>query len=328
MFRTKPSMTIIALIASIGAVFGLIAHAQTVGDYPKQPIKIVVPYSAGGGADMIARLIGQRLGERLKQSVVVENKGGASNTIGINAVAKSPADGYTLGLVTPVFVMTPSLLKNHPYDTLKDLTPVSMLGFTPLLLVVHPSLPANNVKEFVDYAKDKKGVLNFGSLGPATTQGLAATMFNGMAGIEATQVPYKGSAPATTDLLSGNLQYMFNAMPSMIQQVKAGKLRALGISSTKRSPLMPDVPPIADTVAGYDVTTWYGLVAPAGTPKAILDLLNREIGLIVGSAEAQERLKAEGLEATPMSVDAFGAHLKQESAKWAKVIKDAGVKPE
>lgn len=277
---------------------------------------------------MIARLIGQRLGDKLKQSVIVENKGGGSNTIGINAVAKAPPDGYTLGLATPVFVMTPSLLKNHPYDTLKDLTPVSMLGFTPLLLVVHPSVPANNVKEFVDYAKDKKGMLNFGSLGAATTQGLAATMFNGMAGIDATQVPYKGSAPATTDLLSGNLQYMFNAMPSMIQQVKGGKLRALGISSAKRSPLMPEVPPIGDTVPGYDVTTWYGMVAPTGTPKAIVELLNREIAAIMTNPDTLERLKAEGLEATPMSVDAFGAHLKKESAKWAKVIKDAGVQPE
>ncbi len=317
-----------ALIATIGAVFGVSAHAQSAGDYPKQPIKLIVPYSAGGGADMIARLIGQRLGDKLKQSVIVENKGGGSNTIGINAVAKAPADGYTLGLVTPVFVMTPSLLKNHPYDTLKDLAPVSMLGFTPLLLVVHPSVPANTAKEFIDYAKSKKGALNFGSLGAATTQGLAATMFNGMVGIEATQVPYKGSAPATTDLLSGNLQYMFNAMPSMIQQVKGGKLRALAISSVKRSPLMPDVPPLGDSVPGYDVTTWYGLVAPAGTPKAIVEMLNREIAIIVNNPETQERLKSEGLESNPMSVEAFGTHLKMESAKWAKVIKDAGVQPE
>ena len=213
--------------------------------------------------------------------MIVENQGGGSNTIGMRTVAAAPKDGYTLGLATPVFVMTPSLMKNHPYDALKDFTPVAMIGFTPLVLVVHPSVPAKTTKEFIALAKSKPGTLNFASLGAATTQGLAASMFNFMTGIDAVQVPYKGSAPGVTDLLAGNVQFMFNALPSMLQQVQAGRLRALGVSSRKRSAQLPDIPPIGETVPGYEVTTWYSFVAPAGTPKAVVDRLNKEISAIV-----------------------------------------------
>src|SRR3954468_24561209 len=227
-------------------------------DFPSKPIRVIVPYAAGGGADILARLVGQQLGARVKQPVVIENRGGASNTIGMQVVATAPKDGYTLGLATPVFVMTPSLMKNHPYDPLKDLAPVGMIGNTPMVLVVHPSVPAKTTKEFIALAKAKPGSLNFASLGSAPAQGLPAIMFNFMTGIDAVEVPYKGSAPGVTDLLGGNVQFMFNALPSMLQHVHSGKLRALGVSSAKRSPELPELPTIQESgVRGYDVTTWY-----------------------------------------------------------------------
>jgi len=311
--------------ALAGLALAFTAAAQ---DYPHKPIRVIVPYAPGGGADILARVVSQQLSERLKQPVIVENQGGGSNTIGMRTVATAPKDGYTLGLATPVFVMTPSLMKNHPYDTLKDFTPVAMIGLTPLVLVVHPSVPAKTTQEFIALAKSKPGSLNFASLGAATTQGLAASMFNFMTGIDAVQVPYKGSAPGVTDLLAGNVQFMFNALPSMLQHIQAGKLRALGVSGAKRSTQLPDVPPIKETVPGYEVTTWYSFVAPAGTPKAVVERLNREISAIVETPEMKEKLKGQGLEADAMKPEELANHFKAEAAKWAKVIKDAKIQAE
>ncbi|MGZ5032208.1 MAG: Bug family tripartite tricarboxylate transporter substrate binding protein [Usitatibacter sp.] len=314
--------------AALVSCIAPLAWGQGAGDFPSRSIRVIVPYAAGGGADIVARHISQQLTERLGQPVVVENRGGGSNTIGMQVVASSPKDGYTLGLATPVFVMTPSLMKNHPYDPLKDFAPVAQTGFTPLILVVHPSVPAKTTKEFIALAKSRPGTFNFGSLGAATTQGLAASLFNFMTGIDAVQVPYKGSAPAVTDLLSGNLQFMFNALPSMIQHVQAGTLRGLGVSSAKRSALLPDIAPIRDTVPGYEVTTWYSFVAPAGTPRPIIEKLNREISAIVEMPEMQARLRAAGLEPDPMTPDELGALFRSETAKWAKVIADAKIPAE
>ncbi|HWH42900.1 MAG TPA: tripartite tricarboxylate transporter substrate binding protein [Usitatibacter sp.] len=323
---TRITRTIKALAAALLCLASTTAFAQ--GDYPSRPIRIIVPYAAGGGADILSRLLGQRLGDRLKQPVIVENQGGGSNTIGMSAVAHAARDGYTLGLATPVFVMTPSLMKTHPYDIFKDFTPVAMIGFTPLVLVVHPSVPAKNLQEFVALGKSKPGTLNFASLGQATTQGLAGTLFNMMTGIDAVQIPYKGSAPGTADLLAGNVQYMFNALPSELGHIQAGRLRALGVSSLKRSPSLPDVPPINDTVKGYDVTTWYSLVAPAGTPPEIVDKLNREIVAITESPAIREKLREQGVEADAMTPAQLGAHLQKEHDRWAKVIRDAKIQPE
>jgi len=317
----------IASLLAFALASGLTPHALA-QDYPTKPIKVVVPYAAGGGADILARLVGQQLGERLKQPVIVENKGGGSNTIGMSTVATSPRDGYTLGLATPVFVMTPSLMKNHPYDPLKDFEPVAMIGFTPLVLVVHPSVPAKSTQEFIALAKSKPGSLNFASLGAATTQGLAASLFNFMTGIDTVQVPYKGSAPGTTDLLAGNVQFMFNALPSMLGHIQAGKIRALGTTGSKRASQLPDTPTIKDAVPGYEVVTWYSFVAPAGTPKAVIDRLNREISTIVESPQMKEKLKEQGLEADAMKPEELAALYKTETAKWAKVIKDSRITPE
>ena len=297
-------------------------------DFPNKPVRVIVPYSAGGGVDILARLVGQELSVRLKQPVVVENRGGASNTIGMQAVAQSDKDGYTLGMATPVFVMTPSLIKNHPYDPLKDFVPVAMIGFSPMVLVVHPSVPAKNTQELIALAKAKPGSLNFASLGAATTQGLAASMFNFMTGIDAVQISYKGSAPGVTDVLAGNVQFMFNALPSMLQHVQAGKLRALGTTGAKRAPQLPDVPTVSEAVPGYEVTTWYSFVAPAGTPAAVVEKLNREISAIVESPEMREKLKGQGLETDAMKTAELSALYRTETAKWAKVIRDAKIAAE
>jgi tripartite-type tricarboxylate transporter receptor subunit TctC len=320
-------MTTTKRIASLAAALFLSAAAFA-QDYPHKPIKVVVPYAAGGGADILARLVGQQLTERLKQPVVVENKGGGSNTIGMQTVATSAKDGHTLGLATPVFVMTPSLMKNHPYDPLKDFEPVAMIGFTPLVLVVHPSVPAKSMKEFIELAKSKPGSLNYASLGAATTQGLAGSMFTFMTGIDAVQVPYKGSAPGTTDLLAGNVQFMFNALPSMLQHIQAGKIRALGTTGPKRAPQLPDIPTLKEAVPGYEVVTWYSFVAPSGTPKAVIDKLNREISAIIESPEIKEKLRGQGVEADAMKPEELAALYRNETAKWAKVIKDAKIQAE
>ena len=313
-----------SLITSALAALFLAAPACA-QDYPTKPIRVIVPYAPGGGVDILARLVGQHLTERFKQTVVVENQGGGSNTIGMRTVATAPKDGYTLGMATPVFVMTPSLMKNHPYDVLRDFTPVAMIGFTPLVLVVHPSVPAKTTQEFIALARSKPGTLNFASLGAATTQGLAATLFNFMTGIDAVQIPYKGSAPGVTDLLAGNVNFMFNALPSMLQHIQSNKLRALGTSGAKRAPQLPEVPTVSEAVPGYEVTTWYSFVAPAGTPAAVVERLNREISSIIQGPEMKEKLRGQGLEVDAMTPAELGKHFQSETAKWAKVIKDAKI---
>ena len=317
-------------IASLAAAALLVlaAPAAAQDPFPSKPLKIIVPYAPGGGADILARLIAQELGARLRQSVVVENKGGASNTLGMQQVLASGRDGYTLGLATPVFVMTPSLMKNHPYDPLKDFVPVAMIGNTPLVLAVHPSVPARTTTEFIALARSKPGSLNYASLGAATTQGLAAAMFNMMTQVDAVQVPYKGSAPGVNDLLGGNVQFMFNALPSMLQHFQSGKLRALGTTGAKRSPSLPDVPTIRETVPGYEVVTWYTLVAPAGAPAAVVEQLNREVNAILAQAPVQEKLRGQGLEPDPMSAGEIATLFRNEHAKWARVIHEAKIQPE
>jgi tripartite-type tricarboxylate transporter receptor subunit TctC len=313
-----------ALLAAAACFLVPSAFAQ---DYPSKPIRIIVPYAAGGGVDILARLIGQQLSERWKQPVVVENQGGGSNTIGMGTVKRAEPDGYTLGVATPVFVVAPIGMKTRPYE-IDDFAPVAMFGFTPLILVVHPSVPAKDLKEFIALGKSRPGSLNFASLGSFTTQGLAAFLFNQMAGIDAVEVPYKGSAPGVTDLLAGNVQYMFNALPSMLGHVRAGKLRALGTSGAKRDPELPDVPAIKDTVPGYVVTTWYSLVAPKGTPREIVDKLNREVNAILVKPDVAKQLHERGLETDTMTPDELGQHLRKEATTWAKVARDAKLKAE
>ncbi len=317
-----------ALTAAILMACGHAPLAFAQADYPKRPITIIVPYAAGGGADQVTRLIAQRLTERLKQSVIVDNRGGASNTIGMNAVAKAAPDGYTLGLVTPTFLMTPSLIKNHPYDPIKDFTAIGMIGDAPLFLAVHPSVPAKNVKELIAYAKTQPGKLNWASGGTASTQGVAGLLFGTMAGIETVQVQYKGSSQGMTDLLAGTVQYMFNPMPSIAQHAKSGKLKILGVGNLERSKLHPEMPAIAETVPGYRFSGWFGLVAPAGTPKAIVDRLNRELSEIVKTKATRDTMIESGLDPLAMTPEAFTKMMAVDMAKYAEIFTAEKVKPE
>ncbi len=317
-----------AFSAAILLACGYAPLALAQADYPQRRITIIVPYAAGGGADQVTRLIGQRLSERLKQSVVVENRGGASNTIGMNVVAKAPADGYTLGLVTPTFLMTPSLIRNHPYDPIKDFTPVAMLGDTPLVLAIHPSLPVKNVKEFVEYAKSQPGKLNWASGGTASTQGLAGLLFASMTGINTVQIQYKGSVEGLTALMGGTIQYMFNPMPSVLQHAKSGKLKIIGAASLERSALHPEMPAIAESVPGFRAIGWFGFVAPAGTPKAIVERLNHEIATILKTPATRDLMIESGLEPKAMSPEAFGKMMSADFGKYAEIFTAEKIKPE
>ena len=317
-FNTLRTLTALTLSA-----FTAVAMAQT--NYPSRPIKIVVPYAAGGGADQVTRLMGLRLADRLKQPVVIENRGGGSNTIGMSIVAKAPADGYTLGLVTPTFLMTQSMMKNHPYDTIKDFSAVAMFGDAPLFLVIPSSLPANNLKEFLQYAKDRQGQLNWASGGTTSTQGLAGLMFSSAAGLKTTQIQYKGSSQGMTDLLAGRVQFMFNPLPSIIAHTKSGALKILGVASAERLTAYPEIPVIADNVPGFSTGGWFALVAPAGTPKEVIDRLNREINDIIKTPEVRASMIESGLEPKTMSPAEFSKMMSLDFARYTKIFSEAGV---
>ena len=317
-FNTLRTLTALTLSA-----FTAVAMAQTT--YPSRPIKIVVPYAAGGGADQVTRLMGLRLADRLKQPVVIENRGGGSNTIGMSIVAKAPADGYTLGLVTPTFLMTQSMMKNHPYDTIKDFSAVAMFGDAPLFLVIPSSLPANNLKEFLQYAKDRQGQLNWASGGTTSTQGLAGLMFSSAAGLKTTQIQYKGSSQGMTDLLAGRVQFMFNPLPSIIAHTKSGALKILGVASAERLTAYPEIPVIADNVPGFSTGGWFALVAPAGTPKEVIDRLNREINDIIKTPEVRASMIESGLEPKTMSPAEFSKMMSLDFARYTKIFSEAGV---
>jgi tripartite-type tricarboxylate transporter receptor subunit TctC len=318
----------VLLLTSLLSAFSACAQtAAAAGDrYPNRPIKFIVTYSPGGGNDIIARLMAQKMSESMGQPVVVENRAGAGGTIGTAAAAKSPPDGYTIVLVSPPFVMAPTLYPNLPYDTLKDLTPITVIGSVQNLLVVHPSVPAKSVEELIALGRSKGPQLNAATLGNATTQHLAAAMFNHMAKIDMLLVPYKGSAPGTNDLLAGHVQVMFNAMPSTLPFVKTGQLRALGVTGTKRSSMAPELPTIAETLPGFEITTWYGVLAPSGTPPAIIARLNAEMTKASQLPDVKKKMAEMGLDVQMSSPEAFGALIKAEMTKWAEVIRLTNVK--
>lgn len=303
------------------------SQAETDKDtYPSKSIKFIVTYPPGGGNDIIARLLAQKMTESMGQPVLVDNRAGAGGTIGAGVAAKSPADGYTIVLVSPPFVMAPSLYPKLPYDTVRDLVPVTVIGAVPNVLVVHPSVPVKTVAELIAYARAKPTAVSAATLGSATTQHLAAAMFNSMARTDVLLVPYKGSAPGLNDLLAGQVQMMFNAMPSTLAHFKGGQLRALGVTSLKRSPLAPEVPTVAETLPGFEISTWYGVLAPVGTPDAVIQKLNREIVKAAQLPEVRKKLEDMGVDLQLSSSAAFGALLKSEIVKWAEVIRVTGVK--
>ena len=307
------------------ALLGLMPFFAPAQDYPRKPIRMIIPYPPGGPTDILGRIVAQNLSERLGQQVVVENKPGASGMIGADLVAKAPPDGYTLLANASIHVINPSLYKNATYDALKDFAPVSLIAEVPLVLVVAPGLEVKSVKELIALAKSKSGKLNFASSGNAAAPHLAGEAFKIAAGVDMQHVPYKGSGPALTDLMGGQVQLMFDSLPSSISHVKSGKLRAIAVTTAKRSSALPSVPTIAESgVPGFDISTWYGIWAPAGTPTEIVSKLSGEIAKIVKLADVRERLGGLGAEPVGNSPDEFAAYCRSELAKWAKIVKASG----
>jgi len=298
--------------------------------YPAKPIRFVVAFPPGGGTDIIARSIAQKLAERLAQHVVVDNRPGAGGNIGTDIVAKSAPDGYTIlmGSAGPLAINA-SLFAKMSFDPIKDLAPVTLAASTPNVLVVHPSLPARTVKELIALARSRPGEINFASSGHGTPAHLAGELFDSMTGVKLVHVPYKGAAPALADLLGGQVQLMFSTMPPALPHVKDGKLRALAVTSRKRSPAAPELPTIDEAaLPGFEAITWHGVVAPAGTPAAIIARLNREIVAILHLPEVVERLSGQGTEALGSTPEEFASYIKSESVKWAKVVRESGAKAE
>ena len=311
------------LAAAVVALHPGVAGAQA---YPTKPIRLVVPFAPGGSATVVARIVQDILSPALGQNIIVDNRPGAGGLVGTDFVRKTPPDGYTLLLVPSAFAINPSLYKKPTYDPVKDFEAVSGVTSYPLLLVCHPSLPARSVKGLIALAMAQVGHLNYGSGGVGTSNHIAAEMFAHMAGVRLMHVPYKGAGLALTELIGGQTELMFGAAPSTLQFVTSRRLRALGVSSAKRSRFLPDVPTIAEAgVPGYQVDSWSALFAPAGTPAAIVKRLNTELGKGLKRPETLETLSKLGLDAAGGEPDAFAAQVRSEVAKWAKVINDTGI---
>ena len=306
------------------------ALAQTASTYPVKPIRWIVPFPPGGGNDTIARLVGQKLSAALGQQVIVDNRPGAGGTIGAEAAAKSPADGYTMFLAgVATHGINPNLRKKLPYDAIKDFHAVSLIASAPLLVVVHPSLPTKSVKELIALAKARPGQINYASNGAGGSSHLAVELFDMMTGVRMMHIPYKGLTPALTDLLSGEVQVMFSSAVAMLPQVKAGRLRAIAMTGSKRSAAIPNIPTVAESgVPGYETGSWYGVVVPAGTPKAAIDRLSREIQTIVKAQDITSKLNEEAVIPVGSTPEAFDKHIRAELARWAKVIKSAKIELE
>ena len=305
----------------------VMAFAQS---YPQKPLRIVVGVPAGGTTDVVARLVGQKLGEQLGQQVVIDNRGGAGGNIGAELVAKSPPDGYTLFLATiGTMTINPSLYRKMPFDTLRDFAAISQLTSMPQLLVVHPSVPVKTVKELIAYAKGRPGQLNFASGGSGTAIHLAGELFKTMAGVDIVHVAYKGGGPAMTDLLGGQVSLMFDQILTALPHARSGRLRALGVTTEKRSPAAPQIPTLSEAgLPGYAVTTWHGLLAPAGTPGEIVNRLNGETAKALATPDIRDRFAVQGVDPVASTPGEFAAMMKAELDKWRKVIAASGTKLE
>lgn len=300
--------------------------AQT---YPERPVKLVVPYAPGGSADIVGRLIADEWGKALGKSMFIENKAGAGGNLGVDAVAKSPADGYTIGLQTVSLAINPSLTAKMPYDTLKDLASIGMVAASQHVLVVSNNVPAKDLKELLALAKSKPGKLTYGSAGGGSTFHMSAELFKAQAGVAIVHIPYRGGGPALTDTIAGQVDMSFPVLSAAQGHVQAGKLRALGVTGTKRSPLMPTVPTIAEAgLPGYAFETWFTVFAPAGTPKAVIDKLNTTLVATLQSATVKERMTKEGFEPTPSTPEQARTRLETEMPKWAKLVKERGITAE
>jgi tripartite-type tricarboxylate transporter receptor subunit TctC len=302
------------------------ASAQT---YPVRPIRMVVPFPPGGTTDMIARLLAAKLSADLGQQVIIDNKGGAGGTIGADAVAKAPADGYTLLLFHVGMIYGVSLFKSLPYDVVRDFAPISLVGQAPSMLIVNPALPARGLKEFIALAKAEPGKLNYGSAGIGSSSHLAPELFQSLAQAKVTHIPFKGGGPAVTATMSGDVQFMIETMGSVVQNVKSGKLRALAVTGEKRAAALPDVPTMREAgLPDYVYTTWYGLWAPAKTPAPVLSRLHQAVAAVLAQPDLIAALDRAGVDATGSTPERFGEIIRSDLATWGKIIKEAGIQPQ
>jgi tripartite-type tricarboxylate transporter receptor subunit TctC len=302
-----------------------IARAQA---YPSRPVRIIAGFAPGGGVDIVARLIGQWLSERLGQQFIIENRPGAGTNIATEAVVRAPPDGYTLLLVGPTHTVNATLYERLNYNFIRDIAPIASINREPLVMVVNPSVPAKTVTEFIAYAKAHPGKLNMASSGIGTSVHVGGELFKMMTGIDMLHVPYRGAAPAITDLIGGRVQVMFATLPSSIEYIRAGNLRALAVTTAKRTPVLPDVPTVSDVLPGYEASAFYGVGAPRNTPAEIVDKLNKEINAGLADSGMKARLADLGGTVLPGSSADFGKLIAEETDKWAKVIQAGGIKPE
>ena len=314
-------------LACIFVSLALPTASQAQG-YPSKPIRFVVPYPAGGPLDTIARLLGAKVGESVKQPVVVDNKPGAGGNIGADIVAKSPADGYTILMgAVATHAINPTLYKSIPYDPIKDFAPITQVASTPNVLVVHPSVPATSVREFIAHAKSNPGKLSFGSGSIGSAGHLAGELFKTTAGVDMVHVPYKGAAPAMQDLVGGQINLMFDNLASALAQVKAGKIKALAVTTSKRSAFAPDLPTVAESgLTGFDISTWFGVFAPAGTPREALERLHAEFASALAAPDVREKMVNMGAEPVGNRPEEFAAFVRAEAEKYAQVIKASGAR--
>ncbi len=295
--------------------------------YPSRPVKIIVPYGVGGSADVYARYLGAKLQDSVGQTFVIENRPGGGSIVGTDVVAKSEPDGYTLLMMSNTHTVNETLIPKKPFDLMRDFAPITGVSYSDLLMVVHPSVQASSLKEFIALAKSKPGALNYASSGNGTPYHMAGELFKSMAGVDIVHVPHKGSDQARAAVMGGQVQMMFDAVPTMAAQAKAGKVKALATSGTKRSPVTPDVPTLAEAgLPGYESGIWLGLMAPAKTPRPVLEKLNAEVNKLLNSAEVRDNWAKQGTTTMGMSIDQFDKFLREEIVKWAKIVKLSGAK--
>src|SRR5882672_8974329 len=313
-------LTVLALAFAASAAF-----AQ---GYPTKPLRLVIPFPPGGSNDVVGRMIAFQLSERLGKSVVVDNQGGAGGIIGTETVARANPDGYTLLLISVAHAFGASMYK-LPYDPIGAFAPVSILGTGPVALCVNPKLPVNSLEDLIALAKAKPGDLNYATAGVGSFQHLSSALFKVQSGLDIVHIPFKGGGPAMADVVAGNTQIVIGSLIQMLPQINSGRLKILGVGSAKRVPALPKVPTISESgVPGYEATNWWGIIAPAGTPKPIIDRLHSELSAVLATSETKKRFETEGGEAVQMSSEDFGKFIVSETAKWAKVVKEAGIKPE
>jgi len=321
--RTRRAAAI--ALAAAGLLAGAPVHAADA--WPSRPITLVVPFAPGGTTDILGRIVGQKLSEALKQPVVIDNRAGAGGTVGAGFAARAAADGSTFFLATIAHAIAPGLYKSLPYDFEKDLDPVGLVATTPNVLIVHPSLPVHNVGELVAYIKAHPGQVNFGSAGPGSTEHLAGELFRSMTGTRITHVPYKGGAPMMSDLIAGQIQMALETSPSASQYVRSGQVRALAVTGAKPSPAYPGLPTLSQAgVKGYEMTTWFALMAPHGTPAPIVQRMHAELQKVLAAPDVQAKFQEQGVTAGDMTPPQLAAFIRSETARWGRIVKESGAK--